>query len=163
MTAVLQVTSLNYLLWMKIGCRLVQIALKFVSKGPFNNKPASIQVMAWCWTGDEPLSEPMMAKFTDAYIYWLFFYLFSFIHIFFVDCILNKTMGYNLLTKPLFLIKLSWDGSRFLCQNKGHHQQRYWLSLTQELKIIFTRTGACFSSLKKCFRKNSLQDPMARG
>ena len=33
---------------------------KFVPKGPINNIPALIQIMAWCRPGDKPLSEPMM-------------------------------------------------------------------------------------------------------
>ena len=37
----------------------IQISLKFVPKGPIDNKPALVQVMAWCWSGDKPLSEPM--------------------------------------------------------------------------------------------------------
>ena len=36
------------------------ISLKFVPKGPINNNPALVQVMAWRRPGDKPLSEPMM-------------------------------------------------------------------------------------------------------
>ena len=38
------------------------ISLKFVPKGPINNNPALVQLMAWCRPGDKPLSEPMMAR-----------------------------------------------------------------------------------------------------
>ena len=31
-----------------------------VPKGPINNIPALVQIMAWCRPGDKPLSEPMM-------------------------------------------------------------------------------------------------------
>ena len=41
-------------------CILTQIPLKFVHKGPINNKPALVQIMAWRQTGDKPLSEPML-------------------------------------------------------------------------------------------------------
>ena len=34
-----------------------------------NYKPVLVQIMAWRWTGNKPLSEPMMAEFTDAYLY----------------------------------------------------------------------------------------------
>ena len=34
------------------------MSLKFVPKGPVNNKPALIQLMAWCWKGNKPLPEP---------------------------------------------------------------------------------------------------------
>ena len=47
-------------------CILIQISLKFVYKGPINNNPALVQMMAWCWTGDKPSSEAMMALVTDA-------------------------------------------------------------------------------------------------
>ena len=45
-----------------------QITLKFVPRGPIDNKPALFQVMAWRQTGDKPLPEPMLTKFTDAYM-----------------------------------------------------------------------------------------------
>ena len=37
----------------------IKISLKFVPKGPINNIPALVQIMAWCRSGDKPLSEPM--------------------------------------------------------------------------------------------------------
>ena len=38
----------------------IKISLKFVPKGPINNNPALVQIMAWPRSGDKPLSEPMM-------------------------------------------------------------------------------------------------------
>ena len=38
----------------------INTSLKFVPKGPINIIPALVQIMAWCRTGDKPLSEPMM-------------------------------------------------------------------------------------------------------
>ena len=38
----------------------IKISLKFVPKGPINNNPALVQIMAWRRPGDKPLSEPMM-------------------------------------------------------------------------------------------------------
>ena len=38
----------------------VKISLKYVTKGPINNIPALVQIMAWRRSGDKPLSEPMM-------------------------------------------------------------------------------------------------------
>ena len=46
---------LNENLWISI-----KISLKFVPKGPINNVPALVQIMAWYRPGDRPLSEPMM-------------------------------------------------------------------------------------------------------
>ena len=38
----------------------ILLSLKFVSKGPINNIPALVQIMAWHLPGDNPLSEPML-------------------------------------------------------------------------------------------------------
>ena len=38
----------------------ITISLKFVPKGPINNIPALVQIMAWRRPGDKPLSEPML-------------------------------------------------------------------------------------------------------
>ena len=40
----------------------IKISLKFVPKGPINNIPALVQIMAWHWPGDRPLSELMMVN-----------------------------------------------------------------------------------------------------
>ena len=40
----------------------LKIPLKFVPKVPINNIPALIQIMAWCWPGNKPLSEQMMVS-----------------------------------------------------------------------------------------------------
>ena len=39
-----------------------KISLKFVPKGPIDNIPAWVQIMAWHRPGDKPLSEPMMVR-----------------------------------------------------------------------------------------------------
>ena len=57
MAAVSQTTFSNAFSWMKI-----KISLKFVPKGPINNNPALVQIMAWRRSGDKPLSEPMMVS-----------------------------------------------------------------------------------------------------
>ena len=46
---------------------LIKISLKFVSKGPNENKSALVQVMAWRRTGDKPLPEPMLTQVIDIY------------------------------------------------------------------------------------------------
>ena len=40
----------------------INISLKFVPKGPINNIPALVQIMAWRCLDDKPLSEPMMVS-----------------------------------------------------------------------------------------------------
>ena len=36
--------------------------------GPIDNKPALVKVMAWRRLGDNPLSEPVLTLFTEAYM-----------------------------------------------------------------------------------------------
>ena len=48
---------LNETVWIPI-----EISLKFVPKGPFNNNPALFQIMAWRRPGDKPLYEPMLVS-----------------------------------------------------------------------------------------------------
>ena len=40
----------------------IKISLKFFPKGPINNIPALVQIMAWRRPGDKPLSEAMMVR-----------------------------------------------------------------------------------------------------
>ena len=40
----------------------IKISLKFVPKGPSNNIPALVQMMAWRRPGDKPSSELMMVS-----------------------------------------------------------------------------------------------------
>ena len=47
---------LNENIWITIG-----ISLKFFPRGPINNIPALVQIMAWHRLGDKPLSEPIMS------------------------------------------------------------------------------------------------------
>ena len=41
---------------------LIKISLDFVPRGPINNIPSLVQIMAWRWPGDKPLSDPMMVS-----------------------------------------------------------------------------------------------------
>ena len=38
----------------------IKLSLKYVPKGPIDNIPALVQIMAWRRPGDKPLSDPMM-------------------------------------------------------------------------------------------------------
>ena len=40
----------------------IKFSLKFVPRGPINNIPALVQIMAWRRSGDKPLSEPTMVS-----------------------------------------------------------------------------------------------------
>ena len=59
MAAIFQ-TTLNCIFLNENVWILIKISLKFVSKGPINNIPALVQIMAWCQISDKPLSEPML-------------------------------------------------------------------------------------------------------
>ena len=50
-------------------CILIKISLKFVPRGPNDNNPALVKIMAWRGIGDKPLSEPMLNQFIDAYMW----------------------------------------------------------------------------------------------
>ena len=40
-------------------CISIKISLKLDPRVLVNNNSALVQIMAWCWTGNKPLSEPM--------------------------------------------------------------------------------------------------------
>ena len=58
MTAISQTTLSNAC----CGMKMVEFRLKFVPRGPINNIPALVQIMAWRRLGDESLSESMMVR-----------------------------------------------------------------------------------------------------
>ena len=60
---ILKCIFLNENVWISI-----KMSRRFVPKCPIGSGPALVHIMAWRRTGDKPLSEPMMAKFTDAYM-----------------------------------------------------------------------------------------------
>ena len=70
MAAFSQATLSNTFSWMK----MLEFRLRFnwslilVPKGPINNIPALVQIMAWRRTGNKPLSEPMVTQSNDAYM-----------------------------------------------------------------------------------------------
>ena len=43
-------------------CILIKLSLRFVPKGPINNIPSLVQIMAWRHLGDKSLSELMMVS-----------------------------------------------------------------------------------------------------
>ena len=60
--SILKCFFLNENLWI-----LITIYMKFIPESLINNIPALVQIMAWRGSGHTPLSEPMIAKFPDAY------------------------------------------------------------------------------------------------
>ena len=47
---------------------LIWISLKFALKSLIENKPALIQVISGCQTGDKPLPDLMLTQFTDTHM-----------------------------------------------------------------------------------------------
>ena len=45
-----------------------RMPLKFIPRCPIDNNQALVKIIVSCWLGDKPLSEPMLAWFTDAYM-----------------------------------------------------------------------------------------------
>ena len=57
MTAVSQTDTFKRIFLNENVRILIKISLKFFTKGPINNNPALVQIMAWHRSGDKPLSE----------------------------------------------------------------------------------------------------------
>ena len=55
----------NYIFLNQNDRILIRISLKFVPRSPADNIPLLVQIMAWCQSGDKPVSEPMLTHFTD--------------------------------------------------------------------------------------------------
>ena len=53
---------------------LVEFPICYVSSGLNDYQSVSVQVRAWCWTGEKPLFGQVMASFTDIYKHPLFYY-----------------------------------------------------------------------------------------
>ena len=67
MAAIFQTISSDAFSWMKFYI-LIEISLIFVPWGLTDNNQALVKIMAWRRIGDKPLSEPMLTRFTDAYM-----------------------------------------------------------------------------------------------
>ena len=68
MAAIVTDDILNAFSWMKNDRIPLQTSLKFVHRSLICKKAALVQVKAWRWIGDNPLPEPVMDQFTDAYM-----------------------------------------------------------------------------------------------
>ena len=93
MAANSQTISSDAFSWMKSF--VFKISLKFVPKGPIDNNPALFQIMAWRRIGDKPLSEPILIRFTDAFMRLLWALWADFIHILswvFMDPLRNRVV-----------------------------------------------------------------------
>ena len=62
MAAIFRTTFSNRFSWMKKDEFRLRFHWFFFPEGPINNIPALAQIVAWCRSGDKPLSEPMMVN-----------------------------------------------------------------------------------------------------
>ena len=58
--AILQTTFFKFIFLNENLLTAIKISLKFIPKGPINNIPALVQIMAWRLPGDKPLSGTMV-------------------------------------------------------------------------------------------------------
>ena len=58
-------------IFLNVNIRVViHFFVKFVPKGLIDNIPALVYMMAWCRIGDQPLSEQMLTRLTEAYMWY---------------------------------------------------------------------------------------------
>ena len=62
-------SNFEFILLYENCCILIKISQKLVPKCPVYNKQALVQIMMWHQTGDKPSSEPMVAYFSDVYMW----------------------------------------------------------------------------------------------
>ena len=62
MAAIFQTTFFKWIFLNKNVWISINMSLEFVPRGPINNVPTLVQVMAWRRPGDKPLSEPVMVR-----------------------------------------------------------------------------------------------------
>ena len=62
MAVILQTTLFKCIFLNENDRIAIKMSLTIVPKGPINNIPASVQIMAWRRPGNKPLSEPTMAR-----------------------------------------------------------------------------------------------------
>ena len=68
MAAIFADDNFKYIFLIENDRTQIWISLKVVPWNPVDNKPALVQVMAWCQTNDKSLPELMLTQFTDAYM-----------------------------------------------------------------------------------------------
>ena len=69
MATILQTTFSNAFCLKENLSILIEILLKFIPEHPITNKSSLAQAMAWHLFGAKPLPDPMMTRFTDAYMH----------------------------------------------------------------------------------------------
>ena len=106
---------LNENVWISIN-----ISLKFIPKGPINNIPTLVQVMAWHRPGDKPLSKPMMVRLP--------------MHI----CVIQPQWVKVMLKYIIFWLTLQiLMNHQLLVRNKIDSSSRFWFFFFKNYSYLF--------------------------
>ena len=107
--------------WLKF---FKMMSLKFVFKGPVDNKSTLIQVMAWCQMGNKPLPEPVLRWLMQYCVTWpLWIKLFS-------------CFSPLLLTMTMSLEHLGKYGESINYDSRWYHSFTFW-NVLKECKYMF--------------------------
>ena len=145
MAAISQTTLSNAFSWNENVIISIKFSLKFVAKGPINNIPALVQIVAWRRPGDKPLSDPVMVSLLTHICVTR--HVDGLVH----DCSNSSALAMELLqscTKPsMWNIFSHWlwrpcptinrkqnHISRFL--EPGHQQTRLWFQLPKTIPTL---------------------------
>ena len=113
------------------------ISLKFVPKGPINNIPAMVQIMAWRHPEDKPLSEPMVVSLPThicvARPQWVIIICQLVWNLFFSDFIIAQTRNY--MWVRLFYFSGILAIRRIIC-SEGHRSVIFWKSIKCRNTIV---------------------------
>ena len=111
----------------------INISLKFVAKGQINNILAFFHLMAWCYPGNEPLSEPMMVSLLMNI------------------CKTRPQWNKGQLACDISIFLMGWQQIWLLMKDmkvsRGLYHHKYWISLHL---IQCIHTSNAFSSIMCC-------------
>ena len=100
----------------------IKISLKFVPKGPINNIPALVQIMAWRRPGDKPLYEPMMVRLPTHICVSRPQWVKQQKNLSIFLTLNVRGLSYRGLTRSISWLLMPW-----LLTSPGHQQPWYWL------------------------------------
>ena len=110
----------------------IKISLKFVPKGPINNIPALVQIMAWRRPGDEPLSEAMMVSLLthicvtrSQWVKWSWYRMVQ-VDIVVADGLATQRVGPEIATTWSSALLPLWKSTKHDDVIKWKHFPRYW-------------------------------------
>ena len=127
---------LNENVWISIN-----ISLKFVPRGPINNIPTLVQVMAWRRPGDKPLSEPMMVRLPThicvTQAQWVKSFKLTLPHICWISWHSHHNYATNMV-HPIFFKMLTGDPHLLACMYGG-----CFINVSRALRNILSKFCYC--------------------